>query len=163
MKDIEGQMQKYFNIIFIILLFISCTKTNNKSNPVFQKQGTVKIFNAFEEEIIFDVELAEDDFKRARGLMFRYSLEPNQGMFFLFDYQTTQSFWMRNTYLSLDMLFIDENFMIVDIHENAFPLSEELIESKVPAKYVLEILGGKSKSLKINIGDRVLFEKNENR
>ncbi|MCL2063431.1 MAG: DUF192 domain-containing protein [Candidatus Cloacimonetes bacterium] len=159
-------MQEFYNIkilvscIFCLFLIISCSNKNNtKKEILFNKQGIVTIINSQQDEIIFDVELAEDIWQRSQGLMFRYRLESNQGMFFIFDFTDYQSFWMRNTYLSLDMIFIDENFLIVDIHENAFPLSEDAIISSHPAMYVLEVLGGTSKKKGINVGDSVVFRR----
>jgi len=105
--------------------------------------------------LLFDIEIADDRDKRAQGLMFRYKMEPNQGMIFVFDTSEILSFWMKNTFISLDMLFINEDFEIIQIHENAFPLSEEPIRSNYPAKYVLEILGGVSARKGINVGDVV--------
>ena len=150
---------RIFLAIFALILTLSCANKNQRTEIPFQKQGTVAIINFFSEEIVFDVELAEDVWSKAQGLMFRYRLEPHQGMFFIFDFEDYQSFWMKNTYLSLDMIFIDESFQIIDIHENAFPLSEEMIISEHPAKYVLEVLGGTVKRSNIRIGDRAVFER----
>ena len=143
-------------LIFLILMpHLSCKQkpANNQIN--FKQDTTLKIITSDNQELHFDVELAIDDYQRERGLMYRYKLEQNQGMLFIFDRQEIRSFWMKNTYISLDMLFIDENFYIVDIHENAFPLSEESILSRVPAKYVFEIRGGLCRRLNIQIGDKI--------
>ena len=143
--------------MIFILMQTGCLRSerNTRTDIPFKKQGTVSIINSADDEIIFDVEIADDLWKRAQGLMFRYKLEANQGMFFIFDFQEQQSFWMKNTYLSLDMIFVDEDFIIVDIHPNAFPLSEEPIISEQPAMYVLEVLGGTARRMNIKVGDRV--------
>ena len=152
---------KIFAIIILILFLFSCANRSQKTNTdiPFNKQGTVTIKNYLNQDIIFDVELAEDDWSRMQGLMFRYKLEDNQGMFFIMPTETYQSFWMRNTYLSLDMIFIDENMEIVEIYENAFPLSDDFIQSSYPAKYVLEVLAGMSLKNSIRVGDFVRFER----
>ena len=145
-------------LVACLLSLGSCVEKNSRIEIPFQKQGTVTVVNGLNEEFVFDVELADDVWKKTQGLMFRYKLEPNQGMFFIFDFEDIQSFWMKNTYLSLDIIFIDKEFQIVDIHENAFPLSEEAILSSVPAMYVLEVLGGTVRKSGIRVGDRVLID-----
>jgi len=132
------------------------TKKEGSIEISFTKDSTLTIFNQVNEEILFDIEIAKDEFKKEKGMMYRTSLEENQGMFFVFDKQDTRIFWMKNTYISLDIIFIDEKFVIVDIHENAFPLKEDAIVSKLPAKYVLEIKGGLSKKKNIKIGDKLI-------
>ncbi|MCS6877519.1 MAG: DUF192 domain-containing protein, partial [Geminicoccaceae bacterium] len=91
----------------------------------------------------------------ARGLMFRTELPERQGM--LFDFGTEQPvfFWMRNTFIPLDMLFIGADGVIRHLHENAVPLSEEIIPSRYPVRAVLEINGGLARRLGIRAGDRV--------
>jgi len=155
-KNIEEIMQNIYKniVIFIILLIIACSEGNTQKEIAFKKDAEIKIFTN-DKEILFDVELASEPLKRMQGLMFRYKMEPNQGMFFTFEVIEPQSFWMKNTYLSLDMIFIDENFKIVQIHENAFPLREDHILSDFPAKYVLEILGGVSKKSGVEVGNIV--------
>jgi len=166
-------MQKRFNLnikhstlilltLFCAFLFhthASCSLKNSRTEIAFNKQGTITITNSLDNEIVFDIEIADNVWSQAQGLMFRYKLDPHQGMFFIFENEDYRTFWMKNTYLSLDIIFIDADFYIVDIFENAFPLSEETILSKLPAKYTLEILGGRSKSLGITIGDLVFFER----
>ena len=149
---------KFIVLCIFFILFISCKQKNLSQQILFSKDTTLKIINSNQEEFEFDVELANDEYKRERGLMYRYKLEANQGMLFIFDFTEIRSFWMKNTYISLDMIFIDESFCIVDIHQNAFPLSEESIVSKEPAKYVFEIRGGTTKMMNINIGDRVVWD-----
>jgi uncharacterized protein len=103
----------------------------------------------------FSVELATNDAERARGLMFRKSLPEGHGM--LFDFQTAQpvQFWMRNTYISLDMIFIKDDGRILNIAENAKPLSDALIPSAGPVRAVLEVIAGTARKFHIVPGDRV--------
>ena len=103
----------------------------------------------------FAVELATTDAERERGLMFRKELPDGQGM--LFDFQRDQpvAFWMHNTYLSLDMMFIRSDGRIMRIEENAKPESDDLIPSGSPVRAVLEVIGGSSRRLGIKPGDRV--------
>ena len=138
----------------LVFLAIASDGRSVRIEHPFTKDAALKIITQ-NDTLFFDVELADNHDKRTQGLMFRYSMEANQGMFFIFDFSDIQSFWMRNTFISLDMLFINEDFEIIQIHENAFPLSEEPILSNYPAKYVLEILGGVSMRKGIRVGDVV--------
>ena len=104
----------------------------------------------------FAVELATTDAERERGLMFRKELPEGQGM--LFDFQRDQpvAFWMHNTYIPLDMMFIRSDGRIVRIQENAKPESDDLIPSGSPVRAVLEVIGGTARQLGIKPGDRVV-------
>jgi uncharacterized protein len=103
----------------------------------------------------FDVQLAGNDAERERGLMYVKHLPEGQGM--LFDFKTDQpvSFWMHNTYIPLDMIFIAGNGRVMHIRENAQPLSDALIPSRFPVRAVLEVIGGTVDKLGIAVGDRV--------
>ena len=106
----------------------------------------------------FTVELAISDAERQKGLMFREHLDDNTGMLFLFEKQHALSFWMKNTRIPLDMIYIDEAGTIAGIVENAEPLT--LVSRKInnPSRYVLELNGGASRKLGIVEGQRVHFE-----
>ena len=103
----------------------------------------------------FRVEIADNDATRERGLMFRKSLGPDVGM--LFDFKTSQnvSFWMKNTLIPLDMVFIDQRGVVVNVAAKATPMSEANIPSGAPVVGVLEIRGGRAAELGIQRGDQV--------
>ena len=103
----------------------------------------------------FQVELADDDRERAMGLMFRRSMGAEEGMLFDFGSEQPANFWMRNTYIPLDLLFIRADGTIESIAERTTPLSEKSVPSKGPVRYVLEINGGTSDKLGIEPGDKV--------
>lgn len=103
----------------------------------------------------FIVELALSPEQQEQGLMFRRSLAANAGMLFDFGDTRPATFWMKNTLIPLDMLFIAADGHIADIHERAVPLSEATIESKVPVRAVLELNGGTVSRLRIHLGDVV--------
>lgn len=105
----------------------------------------------------FRVELATTPRERARGLMFREQMDADAGMLFLFDQMEVQSFWMKNTRIPLDMLFLDERGVIVGIVENAEPLSLTSRSVGLPSRYVLELNGGTSRRLGIEAGQRAVF------
>jgi hypothetical protein len=104
----------------------------------------------------FRVELAETPEQMTQGLMFRTSLAPDAGM--LFDYQqpTAATMWMRNTLIPLDMLFVDGQGRIVNIHERAVPQSLDVIAAAAPVRAVIELNGGTAARLGIEPGDRVV-------
>jgi uncharacterized membrane protein (UPF0127 family) len=103
----------------------------------------------------FTVDLAVSPEDQAQGLMFRRSLPRDAGMLFDFGKTRPAEFWMKNTLIPLDMVFIAADGHIADIHERAVPLSEATIESKVPVRAVLEVNGGTVARLGIKEGDLV--------
>jgi uncharacterized protein len=105
----------------------------------------------------FNVELAETPAQMEQGLMFRRELAPDAGMLFDFKQPTMATMWMRNTLIPLDMLFVDEQGRIVNIHERAVPQSDAIIAAAAPARVVIELNGGTAARLGIKPGDRVLF------
>ncbi len=104
---------------------------------------------------VFAVELARTDEERARGLMFRKQLPEGRGMLFDFSPEQEVSMWMKNTYVSLDMIFIRADGRILRIAENTEPLSERTISSGGRVRAVLEVVGGTARKLGIAPGDRV--------
>lgn len=104
---------------------------------------------------VFDVELAVTPEERSKGLMFRRELPAGQGMLFDFGPETPVSMWMRNTYVSLDMIFIHADGRIARVAENTVPLSETIVPSGAPVKAVLEVVAGTARRLGIAPGDRV--------
>ncbi len=105
----------------------------------------------------FSVELAMTPSQQEQGLMFRRSLPADAGMLFVFSETQIAVFWMKNTLIPLDMLFIAADGHIADIHERAVPMSEANIVSKVPVKAVLELNGGTVARLGIKDGDLVHY------
>jgi uncharacterized protein len=103
----------------------------------------------------FSVEVASEPKARAKGLMYRKTLAPDRGMLFDFGEPQQISMWMKNTHISLDMLFIDEEGIISSIARRTTPFSERTIPSNAPVRYVLEINGGRATALGINAGDTV--------
>jgi uncharacterized protein len=104
----------------------------------------------------FSIELATSPEEQAKGLMFRRELPDMQGM--LFDFTTEQevAFWMENTFISLDLIFINADGRIRRIAENAEPMSKATIPSGGPVRAVLEVIGGTTRKLGIKEGDRVV-------
>ena len=104
---------------------------------------------------VFTVEIADTEQARERGLMFRKELPPGRGMLFDFHRERQVGFWMKNTLISLDMIFIDGRGRIVSIEQDAKPMSEDVIMSGGQVRAVLEVDGGTARRLGIAPGDRV--------
>ena len=104
----------------------------------------------------FKVELAKTPAQMTQGLMFRTSLAPDDGMLFEYQQPTAATMWMRNTLIPLDMLFVDAQGRIVNIHERAVPQSLDVIAAAEPVRAVIELNGGTAARLGIEPGDRVI-------
>ena len=104
------------------------------------------------------VEVADSPEKRALGLQYRTELADDQGMLFLFPSATAQSFWMKNTPLPLDMIFIGSDLKIVGIIHQTVPFSTATLSVSAPSQFVLEVKGGISQRSGIEVGNSVRFE-----
>lgn len=138
-------------------------KTETKEEMVaynFEKQGELSFYTK-ENKILklIDIQIADDDTERSTGLMFRDKMEENQGMLFIFPIQTYQSFWMKNTIIPLDIIFVTSDFEIIKIHKNTTPYSEESYPSLKPAMYVVEVIGGFTDKYNINEGDKIAYRR----
>ena len=139
----------HFKFIYLILNFFLIsfyTFSNEKID--------VSIYN---KNITFNVEVAKTIEERRTGLMYRKKLLNNEGMLFIFPREKIIQLWMKNTYIPLDVIFISENKVIVDIKKNMEKLSETIVKSKVKSRYALEFNAGLINKLDIEIGDKVLF------
>ncbi len=103
----------------------------------------------------FKVEVASTNDERAKGLMFRRDLGSKQGMLFIYPQQARLSFWMKNTLIPLDMIFVSGEWKVVGIIENATPLSEESRSVDAESQYVLEFVGGTAARIGIREGATV--------
>lgn len=143
--------------IIIIFIIIMSAYTIN-SNKIFEDSSSIKKI-CFKDKC-FSVELAISDEEKADGLMFRENLGENQGMLFIYDTSGIYPFWMKNTLVPLDIIWLDENLSIVHI-EKALPCSKEICKPINPgkeAKYVLEINADTSIKYNINLGDRAIIK-----
>jgi len=113
------------------------------------------IVSAGGRDIKFEVELATNDAERSRGLMYRKQLGAYDGMLFDFYQEMPVSFWMKNTLIPLDMVFIAADGTVRHVHANAVPLSTDTVPSRFPVRAVLEINGGSAALLGIKPGDKV--------
>lgn len=102
-----------------------------------------------------DLEIADTEYERQLGLMNRKEMSENEGMLFIFPEQRLQSFWMRNTLISLDIMFVNAQKQIVTIHKNTKILSDTSYPSSEPSIYVVEVLAGFAERHNIQVGDRI--------
>ncbi len=103
----------------------------------------------------FQVEIAADDASRERGLMNRRYMAADDGMLFEFDRDAPVAFWMKNTYIPLDMIFISRAGIVTNVVADAEPLSERVIPSGPPCAAVLELNGGAAAAMGLRVGDKV--------
>jgi len=103
------------------------------------------------------VEVADTPDSQTRGLMYRAHLDPDAGMIFLFTGETDRAFWMKNTPLPLDMIFISKDGHIAGIHPNAEPFTLKTISVGAPSQAVLEVNGGFAAAHGLAVGDRVSY------
>ncbi len=106
--------------------------------------------------VVFDIEVAETDAEKALGLMFRKRLDPGKGMLFPYSEPDEISMWMRNTFVSLDMVFVGKDGRVHRVEERTEPMSEKIILSQGPVTAVLEIGAGEAERLGIKAGDLVV-------
>jgi len=110
------------------------------------------------DNISFTVEIANTPDSRQIGLMCRETLKIEQGMLFIFNDSKIRSFWMKNTLIPLDIIFIDENLNIINIHKNTTPLLENIVyKSDLPAKYVLELNGGVADAYNLDSSTKLII------
>jgi uncharacterized protein len=139
--------------LFAAAIFLACASL--ASSPSLAQALQPLVIVSGDERHEFMVELAATPAERSRGLMYRRSMPTDHGMLFDFERDEMVSMWMRNTYISLDMLFIRADGTIVRIAEHTEPLSERTISSGEPVRSVLELNAGTSSRLGIEAGDRV--------
>lgn len=141
-RCISGTPDLLRNLLPLFLLLSTCTHCGrNDSAPSVPPSVAVTI-DTQAEPLVIQAELALTPKDRERGLMFRQELADGQGMLFVFMTETDHHFWMKNTLIPLDMLFLDREKRIVGIVHEAEPRSEKGVGVGVPSQYVLEVPGG---------------------
>lgn len=140
-----------FFLMFIkALLLCSCVSADD-TTVIFYSDSMTKLCS-------FRAELAATPEEHEKGLMFRKSLVPDGGMLFVYDGENIRFFWMKNTSMPLDMVFINSKSEVTGIYKSAKPFDETIVTSWTPAMYVLEINSGKVDQCNIKIGSRVKFK-----
>lgn len=157
----------YLCLIASLLFLIACKdeQGSDESKVSAKKAGNYTAFIESQNGVThaFTIELALTPQQQARGLMHRTQLDDDKGMLFYFGQEREQSFWMKNTLIPLDILFIKQNGRIHHIHENAIPKDLTPVKSMGEVSGVFEINGGLSRKLGIQSGDTLkhsFFDKN---
>ncbi len=150
-------------VIAAVVIFLAISNLLKKnvtdSEYKFKKDGTLTFLNdSSQVKAKIDIQIANTEFDRELGLMFRKSMKENQGMLFIFPQDTTQTFWMRNTFIPLDMVFINSQKVIVSISKDTKILSDQTYTSRGPAQYVLEVNAGYCDKFNIHSGDKVTWK-----
>lgn len=138
---------KQFSLILVLILLGSCKSDKNQSvKPIsikFKKEGELFFLDKNDTLVLIDIELAETDYEQQTGLMHRDDMEMTQGMLFIYeDERPRPSFYMKNTKIPLDLIYISEKKKVVEINRNAKPFDETPIRAQQPAQYVLEVKAG---------------------
>jgi len=142
-------MKNFIQIASFLLLLTACSK---ELKPI--------TIQTSEGNVIYYVEIADTKEKQTRGLMYRTHLKIDSGMIFVFGNTHPQpiAMWMKNTYIPLDMLFLDESKTIIGIAQNTEPLNLKIIQPTTkPSTYVIELNAGEVKKHNIKLGDKVLY------
>ncbi|MEO1436517.1 MAG: DUF192 domain-containing protein [Bacteroidota bacterium] len=154
-----------FGLAYMVNMVGSANKMNQSGRriaempePQFRKDGSLQ-FLAVDSTALttIDIEIVESPRYIAQGLMYRKSMGANQGMVFKMPTEEPQSFWMKNTYIPLDIIFVNAQFEIVSIQANTTPLSEASLPSGKPAQYVVEVNAGFCAQHQIQPGVRIQF------
>ena len=151
-----------FTICLVFISLSSCKedkKVIKQTEVSFTKEGELSIIKATSDstKVVLDIEIAKTDYEIQTGLMYRNAMAKNQGMLFVFSDVRERSFYMKNTRIPLDLIFIDENKTIVSFQKNAKPLDESSLPSNAPAKYVLEVNAGRTDAWGVAVDDVVDF------
>ncbi len=149
-----------------IISLVSC-KEDAKNKEIhtaeisFTKEADLYILNSEKDTLKhLEIELAEDAYEQQTGLMHRPSMKENRGMLFVYpDERPRPNFYMKNTAIDLDLIYINANHKIVDFNKNAQAFKENSLPSEAPAKYVLEVNADSAEKWKLSLGDSIILKK----
>ncbi len=144
------------------LLTVSACKNEKKSikqtEVSFKIEGELTIYKAADSTTVtLDIEIADTEFDRETGLMYRSSMKNTQGMLFVFDNEQPRFFYMKNTQIPLDLIYVSADKKIVSFQKNAKPFDESSLPSNQPAQYVLEVNAGLADTWNLQLGDSLAF------
>lgn len=162
---------RFLPLLLLAALLVGLAACGGNSEPAsssepettipFDKEGVLHVLQARDTLATVDIEIAETDSARTRGLMQRASLPDQSGMLFLFPNEQERSFWMANTPLALDILFANADSKIVSIAKYTTPYSQENVRSGAPAQFVLEMPAGFADSYGVLEGDRLTWRRTD--
>ena len=159
MKILKIVVTIFSPILVVGLLILSSPLPLSAQQDVEFERDTLSIVARRGDVFEFNVELAETSEQKSRGLMFRREMADNEGMLFLHRRDRVLTMWMANTFLPLDMLFLERDGTIARIEENTIPQSRDVISSRKRVRAVLELNAGTARNLGISAGDKVVYER----
>ena len=152
--------------LLLFSVILSCRNSSKSDEKgldqekiTFTPEGSLQFFKKDSSTVDLSIELAETDYETETGLMYRESMEPNQGMLFIFEDEAPHNFYMKNTYIPLDLFFITKDQKIATIIQNAKPMDETSLPSEVPVQYVLEVNAGSAAAWNIKEGDSISWKR----
>jgi len=173
-KNVIKKMLRYALCVLSIFFLFSCTSgykeekqngipeksANPFHEPEFRKEGELTFIKKGEQSkiVTIDIEIADTLHEKTIGLMYRKSMADREGMLFVYGNLQSHFFWMKNTYIPLDMIFVDKKMKIVEIVKNTTPLSEELIPVHDDTQYAVEVNAGFTDKYNIQVEDSVVIK-----
>ena len=148
-------------VLYFIFIYDGNKGNNTEEEYMFKKNGELTFVDTSGSLVKIDIQIARTEFDRELGLMFRKSMKENQGMLFIFPDTGVRSFWMRNTIITLDMIFVDSAKTILNIAKNTTPYSDASYTSSGPARYVVEVIGGFTDRHKVTAGYKISWTENK--
>jgi len=156
------------SLVLILVVFATCflsckdeKQAIKQTEVTFTKEGEITIFKASDStKVTLDIEIADTDFDIQTGLMYRNSMENNQGMLFVFEDERERFFYMKNTKIPLDLIYINADKNIVSFQKNTRPFDETSLPSNGPAQYVLEVNAGLVDTWNLSKNDAIVFKTN---
>ena len=157
----------FLGLAFSVVLATSCKEDNDNEiieteKIEFTKEGELSLLKPNGDLLrTLDIEIADNAYERQTGLMYRESMQNDEAMLFIFDNEAPRSFYMKNTYIPLDIIYYAADSTAVSLQENTTPLDETSLPSEGPAKFVLEINAGLADQWNIEVGDKISFKRTE--
>lgn len=156
------KLTNFLTLSLISALLFSCgnepkDSTIETAEIEFKKEGELYLLKSGDSIKKLDIEIADTQYERETGLMYRKSMEENQGMLFIYPEEALRSFYMKNTYIPLDIIYYSKDSSVVSFQENAEPMNETSLPSEKPAQFILELNAGKVKEWNIDVGDKIDF------
>ncbi|MGK0385797.1 MAG: uncharacterized membrane protein (UPF0127 family) [Patiriisocius sp.] len=159
-------MNRYHKVfsffLCLTIISVSCKEKNKvlTKEIIFKNDGTLTVYKQNTDEALkkFTIETAIDEYETQTGLMYRKELPSDSGMLFIFENEQPRSFYMKNTEIELDIIYMDASKKIVKIYHKTKPFDPTSLPSKKPVQYVLELAGAVSSSYGIAEGDHVEWQ-----
>ncbi|AVR44071.1 hypothetical protein C7S20_01680 [Christiangramia fulva] len=133
-----------------------------KTEPIsFKKEGELYLLKKESGDTIekLDIEIADTDYEHETGLMYRDSMKADRGMLFIYPSEEPRYFYMKNTYIPLDIIYYDKDSSLVSIQKNAVPRDETSLPSEGPSRFILEVNAGKADEWNLEKGDKINFHR----